>query len=195
LKANQVEKYYNITKKTLSLWVKSGKIKVKTLPSGRYEYIIDEIQEKNKPEKKNIIYARVSTSGQKENLERQIERLQTFASSKGIVIDEIYKEIASALNYNRKYYRKLIESILKDEIENIIIEYKDRVLRIGFEEFKYLCDFHGVNIIIVDKSDEVDVNKHKEITDDLISIIHHFSSKIYSLRRSKKRLENIIKEC
>jgi predicted site-specific integrase-resolvase len=188
-----VQELYNITKKTLGLWVKTKKIKVKILPSGRYDYIVDG-SNKTKKERKTVIYARVSTTGQKENLDRQVERLQMFASGKGMVVDNVYKEIASALNYNRKNYRKLITLIMEGEIENVIIEYKDRILRIGFEEFKYLCDYRKVNIIIADNSEEVDVNKHKEITDDLISIIHHFSSKIYSLRRSKKRLENIIKE-
>ena len=189
MKAKEVQKIYNITKPTLGAWVKTGKIKVKILPSGRYDYIIDGFNER-----KTVIYARVSTTGQEENLDRQVERLQMFASSKGLVVDNVYKEIVSALNYDRKNYRKLITLIMEGEIGNVIIEYKDRILRIGFEEFKYLCDSRKVNIIIADNSEEVDVNKHKEITDDLISIIHHFSSKITSLKRSKKRLENIIKE-
>jgi predicted site-specific integrase-resolvase len=189
LKAKEVQKIYNITKPTLGAWVKTGKIKVKILPSGRYDYIIDGFNER-----KTVIYARVSTTGQEENLDRQVERLQMFASSKGLVVDNVYKEIVSALNYDRKNYRKLITLIMEGEIGNVIIEYKDRILRIGFEEFKYLCDSRKVNIIIADNSEEVDVNKRKEITDDLISIIHHFSSKITSLKRSKKRLENIIKE-
>ena len=195
MKAKDVMKKYDICRQTLSRWMKNGNIEYTTLPSGRYDYgkkksdFNEEIHLK-----RTVIYARVSTTGQKDNLERQIQRLKSFASASGFVIDEVYSEIASALNYNRKKYNKLLDEILENKIKNVIIEYKDRLLRIGFEEFENICKKFGVNLIVIDQTEQKETNIHKEITDDLISIIHHFSSKIYSLRRNKKKINQLIKE-
>ena len=191
MKAKEVMLKYDICRVTLWRWIKEGKINYIKLPSGRYDYL-----DMNQPlaktfNRKTIIYSRCSTTSQKENLERQINRLKDFASSNGFIVDECYSEIASALNYNRKQYRKLYKEIISNNIERIIIEYKDRLLRIGFDDFKELCNLFNVELIIVDNS--IDKSKQQEITEDLISIIHHFSSKIYS-NRKRKKITDIISE-
>ena len=173
---------------------KLGKIITEKLPSGRYDYFIQNviISDLNILNRKNVIYARVSTSTQKENLDRQIERLKLFTSSKGIIINNTYYDIASALNYNRKYYQILLNEIMNGDIENLFIEYKDRLLRFGFEEFEIICKKFKTNIIIIDENVyDKEKNNIKEITEDLIAIIHHFSMKIYSNRKRKKIIELI----
>jgi predicted site-specific integrase-resolvase len=189
MKSSEIMKKYNITRKTLYNWVKYDKIKYNILPSGRYDYIDDTITNNKKL---NIIYARVSTTGQKDNLNRQIERLTNYCSSNGYIIDNVYSEIASGMNYNRKYYNKLLEQVLENKIDNIFIEYEDRLLRFGFDNFITICNKFNTNVIIINKSDNKD--SVKEITDDLVNIIHHFSSKIYSLRRNKNKIINIIND-
>ena len=183
MKAKEIMLKYGICRETLWRWVKSGKIKYVKTPSGRYDYI-DKIEPINSSNKKTVIYSRCSTSGQKDNLERQIERLKLFASANGLLVDHVYQEIASALNYNRREYRKLYKDIISNNISTIIIEYKDRLLRIGFDDFQELCNLFNVKLIIVDNSD--DKTKQKEIVDDMIAIIHHFSSKIYSSRKNNQ---------
>lgn len=196
MRAKEVMELYGITRSTLWRWVKLGRIGFEIKPSGRYDYLKKVEMSGCEIKKQNIIYARVSTTGQKENLNRQVERLKLFASSKGIIIDEVYQEIASALNYNRRNYRKLVKGIIDGKIGIVFAEYKDRILRIGFEDFESLCREYGVKLIISDLSeDKADTDKNKEIINDLISIIHHFSSKIYSLRRNKKQIESLITEC
>ncbi len=98
----------------------------------------------------------------------------------------IYSEIVSALNYERKEYRKLFQQVIENKIDTIFIEYKDRLLRIGFSDFENLCKLFNTKIIIIDNTVDNNKTKQQEITDDLISIIHHFSSKIYSNRRIEK---------
>jgi putative resolvase len=190
VKANEVMRKYDICRSTLCRWVKLGKINYTILPSGRYDYsdMVTYFNEK----RKTILYARCSTSGQKDNLDRQITRLKEFAISNGYIIDDVYYEIASALNYNRKQYRKLLNEVIENKIETIIIEYKDRLLRIGFDDFKFICDKFNVDLIIIDNSD--DKSKHQELTEDLISIIHHFSSKMYSNRKRKKIKDIILQD-
>lgn len=189
MKSSEIMKKYNITRRTLYNWVKDKKIEYKILPSGRYDYINNSSSIYTK---QNIIYARVSTTGQKDNLERQVERLSNYCSSNGYIIDDIYKEIASGMNYNRKYYNKLLEMVLENKIDNIFIEYEDRLLRFGFDNFVTICNKFNTNIIVINKSENKD--SVKEITDDLVNIIHHFSSKIYSLRRNKSKIINIIND-
>lgn len=184
----------DINRTTLYRWVKNGKIIVEVLPSGRYSYSLTEKQKdkiKSSLPKKNIIYSRVSTSSQKENLKRQTERIKSFCSNKGIIVNDVYSEIASALNYNRKMYRRLFREVINGEVENIIIEYKDRLLRIGFDDFVNLCKEKNVNLITIDESLSEEKTTHKEIVSDMISIIHHFSARIYSARKRKKIIETI----
>jgi putative resolvase len=193
MKAKEVMFKFGITRNTLYNWVKNGKINVNKTPSGRYEYVINDFKENSN--RKNVIYARVSTSNQKENLERQIERIKLFASSKGVIINQTYTDIASALNYNRNSYVNLINSIMNNEIDKVFIEYCDRLVRFGYEDIERLCKKFNTEIIVID--DEFynkDKNKISEITEDLISIIHHFSMKIYSSRKRKNIIEMIKEE-
>ncbi len=195
MKAGEVINRYNICRKTLTRWVQLGLIEYSVLPSGRYDYGKKKSDfEENVVLKKTVIYARVSTSGQKANLERQIERLKSFSSANGFVVDEVFSEIASALNYKRKKYNKLLDLIYERKVKNIVVEYRDRVLRIGFEAFENLCKKFDVTLIVVDSTENTDKNIRNEITGDLISIMHHFSAKIYSLRKNKKELEKLIKD-
>lgn len=189
MKAKEVMELYNITRVTLSNWVKNGKIKYTIKPSGHYDYHPHDIPKPK--ETKTVIYARCSTTSQKENLDRQIDRLKSYASAQGLIVNEIYSEIGSALNYNRKKYRKLYESIILGQIDTLIIEYKDRILRIGFDDFNELCRLHNINLIIVDETIDKNKSKQQEIVEDMISIIHHFSSKMYSNRKRKKIIDTI----
>ncbi len=187
MKNNEVCKLYRITRLTLSLWAKSGKIKYNILPSGRYDYIIEQPKSTKEP-RLQVIYSRVSTSIQKENLARQTQRLKEYCSAKGVIVDEVLSDVGSALNYNRKNYIKLLELVVNNKVETIFIEYKDRLLRIGFEDFERICKFFNTNIVIIDNTD-VDKSKQQEITEDLVSIIHHFSMRIYSSRKRKKIID------
>lgn len=187
MKAGEVLKKYNIHRNTLLNWVKKGLIDYDTSPSGVRDYLPKRDVQKDR---KTIIYARVSTTAQKENLERQIERIKSFCSAKGIIVDDVLSDIASALNYNRKSYIKLREMIINKDVDKVVCEYKDRILRLGFEDFESLCKSFGTEVLIIDKS-EKDKSKQQEITEDLVSIIHHFSMRIYSSRKRKKIIETI----
>lgn len=194
MKAKDIKEKYGITANTLCTWVKKGLINYTVTPSGRYIYgsKVDKYSKIENLKRKSIIYARVSTSTQKENLVRQIERVKLYCSSEGIIVQDIYDEIASALNYNRSKYKKLLKEVTEQRIDTIFIEYKDRLLRIGFEEFEYICSLFGTKIVIIDETNN-DKNIQQEITEDLISIIHHYSMRIYS-NRKRKKIEETIKD-
>ena len=184
MKAQEAMSKYGITRQTLSVWVRSGKIRVAVKPSGRYDYIDPEVDERSSVRGKVVIYARVSSSSQRENLPRQVERLRAFAEARGLSPDIVIQEVASALNYDRKGFNDLLTMIYAREVGVVLLEYSDRALRIGFRMFENLCAHFGVELVVVDKlTEKTDI---QEITDDLVAIVDHFSTRIYSRRRRAK---------
>ena len=135
---------------------------------------------------KCYIYTRVSTPSQKGDLQTQVEFLKQYASAKGIVIDEIFEDIGSGLDYNRKKWNKLIEDCMLGLIKTVIVAHKDRFIRFGFDWFERFLKSNGVEIIVVNSER---TSPEQELVNDLMSIIHVFSHRIYGLRKYKKQIE------
>ena len=135
-----------------------------------------------------IGYCRVSTKSQKDDLENQIKNVKTYMISRGYQFD-IISDIGSGINYNNSGLRKLISLINGKEISKVVVLYKDRLVRFGFDLIKYLCEINGVEIEIIDNSE---YSKEQELTDDLIQIITVFANRLYGSRSKKTR--NLIKE-
>lgn len=134
-----------------------------------------------------ILYARVSSSQNKDNLDNQLDRLRSYAYAKGyIIVDEI-KEIGSGLNDNRQKLTKLIN---RDDYTKIIVEHKDRLTRFGFNYIEQFLKYKNQSIEVINLSD----GEKNDLVDDFVSIITSFCSKIYGQRRVKRKTEQIIKE-
>jgi len=133
----------------------------------------------------NIVYCRVSSNDQKKDLESQITRTVNFANAKGISINKVYKEIASGLNDKRPKLQEIMED---DKITNIIIENKDRLTRFGFNYIETLLKKRNCNIIVMNEV----VGDKEDLIQDFISVITSFCARIYSKRRTKKQVENLI---
>ena len=196
MKAKDVLKILNITRPTLTKYIKENKIKVDSVINGHYVYNDESVYsliglKKEKQNRLNVIYARVSNPPKK-YLDEQLKRLINFCSEKGITIDKEYFDIKSGMNFERDQFKDLIQEIVKGNIELIIIENKDRLCRFGFDLFNEFCKYFKTKIIVVNELSEK--NFEQELTEDLISIIHYFSMKSYSHRRKlnkiKKELEN-----
>ena len=192
MKASEVMDTLNISRSTLYRLVKSEKIKVTRLPNGRldyneksvYDYLLKMHGKSQK--RKTVIYARVSTNKQKKDLENQIEMLKQFCISNGWKIDSIYFDVVSALDFdNRKQFWKLFEKVLNHEIERVVITYRDRLTRIGWNFFESLFKKYGTEIIVINDyhNDKTDVD---EIFEEIITLLHTFSMKFYSKRRKIK---------
>ena len=196
MKAKDVLKILNITRPTLTKYVKENKIKVDSVINGQYVYNDESVYsliglKKEKQNRLNVIYARVSNPPKK-YLDKQLKRLINFCSEKGITVDKEYFDIKSGMNFERDQFKDLIQEIVKGNIELIVIENKDRLCRFGFDLFNEFCKYFKTKIIVV--NDLSEKNFEQELTEDLISIIHYFSMKSYSHRRKlnkiKKELEN-----
>jgi predicted site-specific integrase-resolvase len=136
---------------------------------------------------KVCIYARVSSSENKSNLEKQAERLKEYSIARGYQIYKIVEEIGSGVNDNRK---KLSQLLIDRGYNKLIIEHKDRLTRFGFNYIRILFNQLGKEIEFVNEAE----NDKQDLMQDFISIITSFCARLYGLRRSKRKTEKIIKE-
>lgn len=141
--------------------------------------------EPDNAEEKFAIYARVSSSQNKENLESQSQRLIDFCSAKGMIVESVIKEVGSGVNDNRPKLQKLLQSDC-----NIIVEHKDRLTRFGFNYLEVLLAMQGRKIIVINKAD----GDKQDLMEDLVAIITSFTARYYGQRRSKRKTEKLIEE-
>ncbi|ADI74757.1 Resolvase domain protein [Methanohalobium evestigatum Z-7303] len=187
MKAGDVLKTLRITRPTLYRYVENGYIKRTLLPNGQYEYDDESVYAfLNKDVKrKTVIYARVSTSKQKKDLENQVQMLETWAFNSGYQVNHIYSDVSSGISFEkRKDFFKMLDEITNYKVENVIISYKDRLSRVGFELFYHLFSKYGTNIIVVS-----DIGNKKlddeEVFSEITSLLHCYSMKLYSKTRAK----------
>lgn len=188
-----VTKLLGVTAQTLRNWDKEGKLKPSYIKSNGYRYYSEEsilsyTQERKTKKNLNVIgYARVSSKKQIDDLERQVNNIKEYLSSKYETYD-IITDIGSGINYNKPGLLKLIEKINKKEVDLIVVLYKDRLLRFGFELVEHFANLNNVKIEVLDK---IDKNQDEELVEDLVQIITVFSCKIQGKRKSKiKQLIN-----
>lgn len=188
MRANEVLNLLRITRPTLTKYVKEGIIKVEKLPNGRYEYDTDSVYSfLNKDVKrKTYIYARVSTSKQKPDLENQIELLKQFCFSNGYTISGIFSDIASGISFEKRNdFFRMLDDVIDNKVERVVITYKDRLSRVGFDLFYHLFKKYNCEIVVMSAvgSEKLD---SQEIFEELISLLHCYSMKLYSKRKVQK---------
>ena len=193
--AKEAKNILKINATTLKSWKDKGILSYKKLSDKKILYGIDSVLNNSdiNDNRLNVIYARVSNTKQHNDLLNQIELVKSYCITNGIKISKVYQDIASGMNENRKDFNILINDVISGKIKNIYISFKDRLTRFGFDYFKNLFQKYNVNIIILDELEESNKTFQDELTEDLISIIHHFSMKLYSNRRKKlKEIEKIL---
>ena len=193
--AKEVLRVLQITRPTLTKYVKENKLKVTVKGNGRYDYDADSVYKMlNKDiERKTYLYARVSTVKQKKDLEHQVQLLKMFCFQNGYVIHGIYQDIASGICFDkRNQFFNMLDEILAGRVKWVIITYKDRLSRVGFELFTYLFKKYGCEIIVMSEigSEKLD---SEEVFEEIISLLHCYSMKLYSKRNAKK-IQEILKE-
>jgi len=180
MKLSEYAKRNSISYQTAWLHYKQGLIpNARQLPTGTV--VVDEFTNTNK-EEYTIVYARVSSSENKSNLETQAERLVQFCEANGWRVNEVVKECASGLNDERPKLCK----ILKDrKATRLVVEHKDRLTRFGFNYIKTLFD--TCDIVIVNECED-----NQDLFEDFVSLVTSFCARIYGKRRTKRKTEQII---
>lgn len=195
-----MEKFYNVTQfsklinvkvKTLQKWDRDGILTSYRTPTNRRYYThnqyLNYIGKANISEKReNVIYTRVSNRTQKDDLTNQLNFIYNYTSSSGINISNVYSDVASGLNYKRKQWNDLLFDCMDNKIDTIYISHKDRFVRFGYDWFiNFLDKKCNVKVIVIDN---VITSPEQEMIQDLISIIHVFSCRIYGLRKYKSKI-------
>lgn len=173
-----------VTTTTLRNWDKSGKLVPKRTVTNQRFYTEDDLKKvlgnTSSLSGKNIIYARVSTSNQQDDLVNQVEFLKTYCNAKGVIVDEVITDIGSGLEYNREQWNELLDKVMKGKINTIYITYTDRFVRFGFDWFKKFCNKFGTKIVVVNNKE---LSPEEELTEDLTNIIHIFSFQSHRIRK------------
>mgnify|MGYP003884661235 CR=1 FL=1 len=187
LSTGEVAKIFGVSYTAVKKWTYSGKIKFIKTPGGRYRYPESEVRRLLGlvPKRKAVVYARVSSADQKDDLERQKNRLIEFARSKGYEDVIVLDDVASGLNERRRGLKKLFDLVTNGEIGAVFVTYKDRLTRFGFSYIERFFSSYGVVIHVVDG--EVEKEPQKELVEDLIAIVTSFAGRLYGVRSHKKR--------
>ena len=185
-KVSEVARMFNVSAVAVRKWIKSGKLSAKRIgklwmiPESELKRFLGEKTE----EIRAIIYARVSSHKQKKdgNLDRQIERLRSYCSAKGYKIIDVITDIASGLNENRSGLKKLLKYIENKQVDVVVIEFRDRLTRFGFEYLRQFFASHGVKIDVVEETEK---RYMEELIEDFVAIVISFAGRIYGKHSQK----------
>jgi len=192
---SEFSKKVNVSSSTLRRWDSTGEFKAKRRVSGHRYY--DESDVRNLlnitplEDRKVVVYCRVSSHNQKDDLNSQVKAMNDYCIAKGIAVDEVVKEIGGGMNFKRKKFLALIDSVVEGEVSTLIIAHKDRLARFGFDYFKHICEVKGCDLQVVNQES---LSPEKEMVEDLMSIIHTFSCRLYGLRSYKKTLKKALED-
>lgn len=180
-----------VSVKTLQRWDREGILKANRMPTNRRYYTYDQYLtfkgiKKPNDNRQTVIYARVSTKNQKDDLQNQIAFLRQFCNAKGIIVDQCIEEFGSGLNYNRKKWNQLLNDVMEQKIKTIVISHKDRFIRFGYDWFEQFCMKFHTSILVVNNET---LSPQEELVQDIVSILHIFSCRLYGLRKYKKQIE------
>ena len=190
-KPKEFAELLNVTVKTLQRWDREKTLVANRTPTNRRYYTYDQYLQfkgigKDADSRKIVIYTRVSTRNQADDLENQVDFLQQYVNAKGLIVDEIIRDYGSGLNYNRKKWNQLLGEVMENKIKMILVSHKDRFVRFGFDWFEKFCNKFNVEIVVV-KNEKL--SPHEELVQDIVSILHLFSCRLYGLRKYKKQIE------
>ncbi len=163
-----------------------GKIRYTVLPTKFYDYNDEDVYKllNRDVKRKTFLYARVSTSKQKKDLEDQIEQLKQWCFMNGFTINAIYSDIASGISFEkRKGFFEMLDEIIQYKVEKVILTYKDRLSRVGFELFKFLFERFGTQIVVISEVGNTKLDS-EEVFEEIASMLHCYSMKLYSKRKN-----------
>jgi putative resolvase len=189
-------KLLGVTVKTLQRWDREGRLVPLRSPGNRRLYTDDHLkqilgskQEKKGQQRLKMGYCRVSSNSQRPDLVNQHRVLAEFCEGQGLVVDEWIEEVGGGLNLRRPKFLALLERILRGEIEVVVIAHKDRLARFGFDLIEYLCQRSGCEIVVMNSEQ---LSPQEEMIQDLLTIVHTFSARLYGLRNYKKTLREAL---
>lgn len=183
IKLSEYAKRMGVGYRTAQQWFYKGQIEGAYKDDNGRIYV-KSVSFEDKKENAVVIYTRVSSHEQKNDLERQMERLKLYCASKGYKIHKEVKEVASGMNDNRRQ----LNAVLNDnKVTKIVVEHKDRLTRFGFNHMKLLLNRLNIQIEVINETE----NKKEELINDFVSIITSFCAKLYGKRNGKQKAKEL----
>jgi putative resolvase len=189
-------KQIGVSVKTLQRWDREGKLPAKRTVSGRRYYSEQDLAVALNLEavpiaRRTVAYCRVSSPAQRPALANQRAALERYAQEKQIRIDEWIIEIGGGLNFERKRFLKLVDAIVAGEVKRVVIAHQDRLVRFGFALLKHVCEQQQTELVVMNTET---LSPEQELVQDLITITHCFSARLYGLRNYRKALEKALRD-
>jgi len=193
-KVGEFGQIVGVSASTLRRWEKEGRLIPERTLGNQRVYTEAHISlarnlKTGKSPDKVIIYCRVSSNSQKEDLQRQVIAMEQFCLSQGVSITEVITEIGGGLNFKRPKFLKIIQQAMLGEVGLLYVAHKDRLCRFGFDLVEQIVEWGGGKIVIANAQS---LSPHEELTADLLSIVHCFSSRLYGLRKYKSKVKKIV---
>lgn len=192
LTINKASKLLGVSPQTLRNWDKSNKLKPHHTSANGYRYYsksdLNKFLKIPTTDRITIGYCRVNSPKQKEDLNRQIEYMNTYLLAQGKPY-KIISDMGSGINYNKKGLQELIKQITENKVDKVVVLYKDRLLRFGFELVEYIAELYHCKIEVIDNTEKTE---QQELIEDLIQIIKVSSGKLQGKRANKAK--KIMKE-
>jgi len=190
LRPKEVCQRLGISYPTLARWVREGRIRAVRTAGGKYRIPESEVRRiaEGLPASKEVravIYARVSSPGQRGDLEGQVQYLRQYCSSRGYRVVDVLSDIASGLKADRRGLLKLLDYVVNRQVDVIVVAYRDRLTRFGLEYLEYFFRQHGVRVEAV--LGEEPKETRQELVEDMIEIVNSFAVKLYGIRSRRKR--------
>ncbi len=194
-KANEFAKLAGVSVKTLQRWDREDQLKpAARTPGNRRLYTQEQLNtllnRKPNRERAAVAYLRVSSQAQKPDLANQKDALEKFCIAKGLAMDEWISEIGGGLNFKRPRFTELVDRIIRGEIAMLVIAHKDRLARFGYDLLVHLCQTHDCQLVVLNTES---LSPEQEMVQDLMTITHCFSARLYGLRNYRKAVQKALK--
>ncbi len=174
---------------TIRRWETEGKLQAKRLPSGHRYFDESDVRLMRGGAPKTcdvVVYCRVSSAGQKDDLASQVRAMEAYCLGAGIAVDEWIQEIGGGMNFKRKRFLSLVDRIQRGEVRLLLVAHKDRLMRFGFDLFAHLADENGCEIVVVNQES---LSPEQEMVEDLLAIVQTFSCRLHGMRKYKQSIQ------
>lgn len=183
-----------VSVKTLQKWDRIGVLPAKRTITNRRYYTDEDLAAalrlpRVQKARRTVAYCRVSSQAQKPDLANQRRVLEAFCTQRTIAVDEWMMEVGGGLNFKRKQFLSLVDAIVEGQVERVIVAHQDRLARFGYQLLVHLCETHHCELLVMNTEE---LSPEQELVQDLITITHCFSSRLYGLRNYRTALKKAI---
>lgn len=185
-----------VSTRTLQRWDYTGRLIADRTPTNRRQYTDKHLAQvrgltRAADQRQVVVYRRVSSAGQKADLLNQRQMLEQFCAGRGLAVDEWIEEVGGGLNFKRKRFLEIMDRVIAGDIQTLIIAHKDRLARFGYGLIEHLCEVANCQLIVMNTET---LSPEREMVEDLMTIVHCFSSRLYGLRNYRKALKKALSD-